>query len=189
MRGAHQQHAISSRHALLLAVVLLSPSRSFGGEPNTADKVLAGFQFEGIPLGTAFADFERQSPNAVARPNESEENVRYKSYIAAAKNSADAAMFRFFDDRLFRIEIVYTPSRLEKLGGATTITRKLVAMLGTPDETKQHKQGSLMIWNRPKVHRRAELTAAGPGVLLTVTDTRLEDALNQRRAKQADLGF
>lgn len=171
------------RFALLaLAIPLAAPAARADTD------AMAEFRFQGIPLGAECHEFLRRFPSAMVH-EKSEEAVGFQVYSVAATVVADLAEFKFLDGRLFQINVVYLPGRLDNLGGVDVVVAKLGDAFGYANETKPIQQGTAAIWRRPDISRTATFGAVQGAAMLIVTDTSVESELRSRRAKTANLGF
>jgi len=154
-----------------------------------AADALETFKFEGMAFATSLAEFQRRYPSAYPNRDHFDEKLGLKCYLVANIKVCDGAMFMFFDDRLYGIQVLYDPPRVAKIGGIVEITRKLSEAFGPSDSYDAGTTEVSISWIRPEVHRRANWTIHTDRACLTVVDTLVDDTMKKRQAKHAELGF
>jgi hypothetical protein len=103
-------------------------------------------------------------------------------YLVPEFSGADTARFYYCDDRLYQFEASYSLARLEKLGGAPALLRKLIATWGPVD----HAGESRWTWKRPMYSRRADFYAWPDRAKLTITDLGLLRVVTARRSEPSE---
>ncbi|MGE0536255.1 MAG: hypothetical protein AB7O68_14845 [Pirellulales bacterium] len=182
--GTGRKHGWDKFRLLSTLAILLIASTA-----RADSDAMANFRFRGMPLGTEYSEFARRYPGATFVGDQSQERIGLKVYYATISDVADGAKFSFLDDRLFKIEIMYLPERLTKLGGLEAFSEKLITAFGKPDQNKTGEQGFVVTWRRSDLNRYAYFGNTSDAAILAVCDTLPEGVLQARRSRSADFGF
>jgi len=172
------------RTSLLFVIVVVGMipfgSPAPGAEELTkAESSLASYTVEGVPLGAAFASFDRKFPVKMVNEKESNEKLGVRCYVVLVEGNEAAAGFHFFEGKVYEIDMYYSAERIEKMGGKSAQR----AILDTLVETFGD-YGITPTWNLPRVHRRLKYVAPdSPGVMITVTDTAAEEKMYQKSSQ------
>jgi len=149
---------------------------------------LSTFAFEGVSLTSSLAQFKLKKPDAQYVPASSEKANGLASYVVANSKSSSGAMFNFLDDKLYNIRVLYQADRINKMGGADQFYKKLVAAFGEPSDIQTNDKAISVSWSDGG-SRSAQVVITDSSAALTVTHGELEKLLNQRRARNTNLGF
>lgn len=172
--------------SILVLLMLAVMARPVDAEELTENS-LASFKFNGVPLGTTLEVTQKRFPRMVVDKKNLNLNAGVKTYFVLGANESYGAFLRFHNDKLFRVEIVYTSDRVNDIGGLEAVTKKFLAQFGPEIEVNHHVTGTRLTWKQ--IDRRADLAVMPAGMSFTVTDTVVETAVNQSKAQNADLGF
>jgi hypothetical protein len=182
------QRAISLLVSLCLAisVVATEPSQS----KDITESALSGFTYDGISFSTSMAEFARRYPQQMRNSKPEDEKLGVKSFVTACKNG-DGLEVTFFNGKLYKIAIVYQAAKINEMGGIDVFAAKVGERLGAFDETVSFANGAGFqhTWNRPGVHRRAELGVMSTAVVVNVIDIAAESSVKKKRSKNLDVGF
>jgi hypothetical protein len=151
---------------------------------------LGSFAFNGIHLGMSLKEFRRRFPESFENESKSEKENNIQVYVLAKLENADAGEFIFYDGTLYQLLISYQPDRVKALGGNEVIAARMWTKYGTPDDCKEEGRGTVQIWNRPAIGRRADLGLMADGTVgIWVVDMDAESKVLEQRAKTAKTGF
>jgi hypothetical protein len=139
------------------------------------------FKFQGIALADGIEPLVKRFPKAAYRYDEFEKRVGLECYAVADSDVADEAIFYFYQDRLYQMQIGYTRARIEATDDNDALRRSLVAQLGIAD----HAEPAFHSWRRTGWRVDLYTNAADGGALLLVTDTNYERSVNHRIRKMA----
>jgi hypothetical protein len=163
----------------LLTVLIATATLSVAAEtPFALDSdTLASMSFEGVALPTTSKALLEAFPAAKLEPRDGNSKHRMSCYLVSDFPGADTARFYFCDDRLYQFEASYSLERLEKMGGATSLLRKLIKNWGPVD----HAGESRWTWKRAMYSRRADFYAWPDRAKLTITELGLVPIVTARR--------
>ena len=177
---------------LIILTVLLT---SFSANPQTDfNRAALQFTFEGISLGTTRTAFKSKCPMAfIAKDDDSSSGV--KSYTLDTLATAWAATYRFLDDTLFFVGVMYSEDQISNMGGVMTLVQKLIKKIGKPNDVKdlegKKDYSEAAIWDfSERVGRTFEIATLKDGtVILRFYDDNKLTKLTKRKAANADVGF
>lgn len=151
-------------------------------------KAVRDFSFEGITLGISLSEFRRIRPKA--NKNEADKKLGTVSLMILS-GTATGCTYEFFDGKLYQLNILYDIATLTKMGGLTNVVARLESKIGKHHSALQIGDDAAKLeWDLSDVDRHIIFAAKdATGALLTVTDTKSANALNERRKKQAKTGF
>jgi hypothetical protein len=178
-----------NRLAMILLLLAGSTTNSAIAQEAVATDAISAFKFDGIPLGTSIADFQRRFPKATVNAAQTDDKIGIRSYIVANAKGADGADFKFFKGRLYSIEVYYFWPRINNLGGIEAFAGRIRHQFGPEDDFREVDEEQSLIWNRPESARRAQMAVMKAGVGMAVIDTRTEAAVNDAKAAAGDIGF
>jgi hypothetical protein len=151
---------------------------------------LGSFAFNSIHLGMTLMEFLQRHPEAFESESRSEKENKIQSYLLAKLDHASCGEFIFYDGTLYQVLISYLPDRVKALGGYEVIAARMWTKYGTPDDCTENSQGTVQIWKRPAIGRRAELGLLANGMVgIRVADMEAESKVLEQRAKTAKTGF
>ena len=158
-------------------------------EQNSAIKE---FKFEGVGLGATFTEVKTKYPDLKLEKDKSDPNVNLAVWVNYDLNTADAVDYYFFNGKVFKLEIIYLPKTLEKIGGYETIHERLVLKYGKEDQNlPNEKEICDYSWQFYDANRFLEYWAVSEGddACLMIMDKKLARELSKMRKDKADVGF
>src|SRR4051794_5449292 len=100
--------------ALTVIVLLVLAEAAAAADPTA----LAAFKFEGMPIGTTtLPTFQRAYPKAVRNNKDCEPQVGLQVFLAPDTKATDGVLCHFLDGRLYEVQALYYPDRVNKMGG------------------------------------------------------------------------
>lgn len=168
--------------SFVAAIAFVIPIALQAQEPSKLDS----FTFEGVSLSTSLNDFRQRHPAAQHIPDNSEAANGLQAYMLVQTKSANGAMFTFFENKLYQVQVIYNAETINKMG-AVKMYEKVTSAFGSPNDTQSNDNVMKFTWN--KNNRLAECVITNKNALVSVKDIDSENRLNDRRAKGATLGF
>jgi hypothetical protein len=162
---------------------------------------LGSFEFDGLKIGATTLDqfkakyrADSLGPRCASNENESDESNGVASVIVIRIPHCDGIVCDFLDGTLYKIDVLYYDRTVEKMGGVVSMVNALNTRFGLEPKleqitTRSHEKGTMHTWNSAGGGRRAEFNIIPTVTRLEVVDTRAEARLNDRRAKNINLGF
>ena len=176
---------------LTLASVLFSTVLTVADEVPKLDKkevTARDFSFEKTKLGTTLEEFKKRYPDA--REVESDKKLG-TVLLGQQAESAHICGYAFFDGKLYEMRIAYNSKDIEKMGGFTVLTDRLVSKFGKAHDGKVEEDPFKvkMVWEFPNADRFIVLNVDDELARLDVTDIKLYGELNEKQKKAAKTGF
>src|SRR5687768_14606780 len=172
------------KYAILFVLIFALPVSAADPSP------LANFKYQTVGIGTTLAEFKRQYPTAVYTAQMSDRAAGVESYTVVEPPHADALLCEVVDGKVYSIQVLYYAARINKLGGLEAVSRKMIERFGATSAIDRQADGyGVLRWTDEAVNRRAALSVQNDAMLLMVVDSSVESMLNDRRAKNANLGF
>jgi hypothetical protein len=172
--------------ACILLPVAAGWTQDSDRDRNARDFAVAGK----IGFNMTLEGFKKEYPLA-ARGKSTDEKIGYYHFVVNSVPNTDGVIVWFFDGKLLEVAPVYTEDRIRNLGGAEAFVKALKNKFGNNDGFRDDKVKDevTVIWRMPNVNRVVILRSARNVVTLHVGDSALQKRLDDRRAKEADLGF
>jgi hypothetical protein len=170
---------ITIRRRVTLAVVcmcwlaVLAPTHVLCGAAAAADET---FEFSPLKLPRTVADLPAFCASAKQTDDAKAAKLGLVCYAGTGFKGADQARFYFLGDSLYQVELEYKPATVDALGGMGALLRKLVQAFGPADISDASRRS----W-RINSERRADFYFSRDPALLVLTETMLEQAVQDRR--------
>jgi hypothetical protein len=173
----------------LASGLLVALLRGFAGAAERdVEKELAAFAFEGVSLSMPQAEFVRRAGGFASFRTDRETSVT--TYHAASPKHADAAFYDLLDGKVQRIHIIYSPGRLQDMGGATLVRDKLTERFGVPRNATVNNDAKVWFWGSPRGPCRLSfIVMTNNAASIIMVDTAGEKIIEERKLKKMDLGI
>ena len=158
------------------------------------EKNVLDFNVQGIKLGSSLKDFlanNKFSSEYISKLSDLKNNK--KVYVSSDVPNIDKVVFRFFDDKLYEVRLIYHSDTLNKMGGGATLLKNLVNRYGqkfdSPEQEDKNKvfEGYMKFEN---INRYIWVEIDEDGVLLMdFTDTFMYSKMRNKQSENANFGF
>ncbi len=174
--------------ATVVAIVFAAQGDVCGAAETISNgDALAQFSFEGTTFATTLNEFHRRYPAAILNRDDSDEKIGLRNFAVVGTKAADGAFFTFLDQQLHSIQIFYYPERINKMGGAYMVSKKVFHAFGSPIKTETKGDADRAVWS---VDGKTAILSIIPSVLgIKVTDDAVDAQIKERQGLHADLGF
>ena len=158
-------------------------------------KAVLDFNVQGIKLGCSLREFLNTNRfSSEYSASSSQPEVGKKVYTSENVPNMDYCVFRFFDEKLYSVKIIYQDKTADKMGGYPAILGKLVERYGekfdVPEERNKDPkavfEGSL---DFPKLNRYLCTGVYQDYMYITIIDTKIEDEMENKKKANMNLGF
>lgn len=150
------------------------------------------FSFEGMKFGSSLSSFKSKYPDAVLEKND-DEKIGVKLYNVFTLSSARYGFYYFYEDKLYKIVILYSENDVSKMGGLQTLVKRLLEKFSVPTDYKKIDDDSkidVVWWRFESVGKYFEaLTYKDGDVRLYILDEGVEKKINEKKANSVDIGF
>jgi hypothetical protein len=180
------------------AIALAACSVVAHAADKTPEQIKAAKEFiiEGIGFSATPQTIRTKWPNAERVAKESNSKIGVEVLFVSETQNTDAMQFTFLDGKLMKIQALYQPARVKKMGGWETIAEKLVAKLGKADadseviddDPKSEKIADFD-WVIPEAERWFSYVVSKKSALLTICDIELARKKEAKEKAAADTGF
>lgn len=159
------------------------------------NQAVLDFNVQGIKLGCPLKEFLNTNKfSSEYSASNSQTDIGKKVYTSGNIPNMSYCVFRFFNDKLYSVKIIYEDKVANKMGGYPAILNKLVERFGqkfdAPDEMSKDKnaifEGSM---DFPKVNRYLIAGVYQDYMYITIIDTKLEDEMQNKKESNMNLGF
>ncbi len=188
------------RHAsaifFVLFVMCVSRGLAQDDETKKYEDNARNFAFGKINFSMTLDEFKKEFPQALKGQGTNEKIAYYQYSIVDPQKVASGITVWFYDGKLLEIGIVYNKDldmKLEKIGGAKVLLERLQQKFGNFSPfnfTDDRKKNETKIWwPMPNAGRMIVLIETGFDAKIHVGDTVRQKLLDDRKAKEADIGF
>ena len=94
------------------------------------------FSFEGMKFGSSLSSFKSKYPDVVLGEND-DEKIGVKLYNVFTLSSASYGFYSFYEDKLYKIVIIYSENDISKMGSLQTLVNRLLEKFGIPTDYKK----------------------------------------------------
>ena len=178
--------------SLILLMVLAVSLRSARGEAHSAESTQAAldFAFAGLKLGMTMDEVKALGATLIPEPKTSHPEAKDLDFTVVAFNGLDVLALSFYDGKLYEMGVAYYPETVEKIGGWHTLYHRLVAKLGSPDESQDTVETiKKATWQFYQAKRRFALNASGPVTAINPSDKAVVAEVAKLRESKANVGF
>lgn len=154
---------------------------------------MLNFNIQGIKIGTSLSEFKNTTKftyeyyDSISQPE-----VNQKVYVSDDVPNMDTCVFRFFDDKLYEVRILYSAATCNKMGGVTAVLEKLVKRYGRKfDSPYRDAEDALFegFMRFDNIDRYLYTIVKEKIMILEITDLDTARKLEEKKKESMDLGF
>lgn len=159
------------------------------------NKAVLDFNVQGIKLGCSLKDFLNTNRfSSKYEASYSQPEIGTKVYTSENVPNIDCCIFRFFDEKLYSVKVMYSDETAAKMGGFYAIVSKLIERYGQKydaidEKTKDPEtifEGSM---NFPQLNRYLYAKVYRDMMSIEVIDTKTKEEMNNKKKSNMNLGF
>lgn len=174
---------------IVLAIVLFLQINVFG-QATEYEKNIKSFELDKMNLGYSLSSFKNRYPNAEKLPDKAE-NVGAVYYRVDNLTTASYGFYRFFNNKLIAISLVYTRDYLSTRGGIQAIVEKLVEKIGQSNNANTSKVDDISLsasWEYNNRYIEFNIYKDGDSRILLKDENAVKE-ISKKQANNIDLGF
>ena len=157
------------------------------------EKNVLDFNIQGIKLGTTIKEFKSNTKfTSEYYESISEPNINQKVYVSEDIPNMDTCVFRFFEDKLYEVGILYDPSTINKMGGWSAVLLKLVERYGQKFTLPSRKDDDAIFEGYmyfDNIKRTLYSKVESDCLIIEMTDTGAYEKMQEKRRENMDFGF
>ncbi len=157
------------------------------------EKNVLNFNIQGIKLGCTLTEFKSNTKfTSEYYESLSEPDINQKVYVSENTPNMDVCVFRFFDDKLYEVRMLYKPSTSNKMGGWSAVLMKLVERYGQKFDPPSREDDEAIFEGYmyfDNINRTLYSIVNSNYLIIEMTDTEAYKKMQEKRRNNMDFGF
>ena len=157
------------------------------------EKNVLSFNIQGVKLGCTLKEFKSNTKfTSEYYESLSQPEINQKVYVSEDVPNMDTCVFRFFEDKLYGVRVLYEPDTVNRMGGSVAVLGKLVERYGQKFDPPSRENDEAIFegyMDFPRIKRNLYAIVKSTVLIIEMIDMETYDKMTEKKKGNMDLGF